>query len=568
MRKLNLIKGKKYHIIYGRKSKYTGKGESIDNQIELIKQKLEFKYPEIDLENDILVFTDEGFTGANTNRPDFQYMMDIIRQGYAKSLNCYRLDRVSRNVGDFCNLINELQKYGTEFLSIREDFDTRTPMGKAMLLICSVFAQLERDTIAERIRDNMMELAKTGRWLGGTTPTGFKSQEIQNITVDGKSKKLFKLTEILVEKNLVNLLKDKYIELKSQTGLETYTIQNNLKTKTGKRFTRWSLVNILSNPVYAMADEATFDYFTEKGAVVIGNREDYNGKYGLMVYNKTEQLTGKGKQDNPVTEWIVAIGKHKGFWTGKEYVEVQELLLKGANKRFRKPAKNNALLSGILRCSYCDSFMRPKLTQSYTPDGELKFSYLCELKDKSRSKMCNHKNLNGNEADKIIVNIIKKLANLSNDFYKAIKDIADGKFDTAESTSNEVLTLESEYKKNEHDIEVLIDRLKIVPADIVEEIGTEISKLKNANKEIEERLKLLNVDRTDVFKNEDSAKTVLDIMDNYFSKFDDLDLLRKRTLIKLLINSVYSDGEKLFINLVGSRKNVKLIGETLCDNSK
>ena len=102
----------------------------------------------------------------------------------------------------------------------------------------------------------------------------------------------------------------------------------------------------------------------------------------------------------------------------------------------------------------------------------------------------------------------------------------------------------------------------------MEEIGTEISKLKNANKEIEERLKLLNVDRTDVFKNEDSAKTVLDIMDNYFSKFDDLDLLRKRTLIKLLINSVYSDGEKLFINLVGSRKNVKLIGETLCDNSK
>ena len=128
MKNLNLIKGKKYHIIYVRKSKYTGKGESIDNQSELIKQKLLFKYPEIDIENDVLIFTDEGFTGANTNRPDFQYMMDIIRKGYAKSLNCYRLDRVSRNVGDFCNLINELQKYKTEFLSIIEDFDTITPM--------------------------------------------------------------------------------------------------------------------------------------------------------------------------------------------------------------------------------------------------------------------------------------------------------------------------------------------------------------------------------------------------------------------------------------------------------
>ena len=61
-----------------------------------------------------------------------------------------------------------------------------------MMFMISVFAKLERDTIAERIRDNMLELAKSGRWLGGMTPTGYKSEQIENITVDGKKRKLYK----------------------------------------------------------------------------------------------------------------------------------------------------------------------------------------------------------------------------------------------------------------------------------------------------------------------------------------------------------------------------------------
>jgi site-specific DNA recombinase len=60
---------KRKNVIYGRKSKYTGKGESVENQIDLCKQKLLSKFPEINPNEDILIFTDEGFTGANTNRP-------------------------------------------------------------------------------------------------------------------------------------------------------------------------------------------------------------------------------------------------------------------------------------------------------------------------------------------------------------------------------------------------------------------------------------------------------------------------------------------------------------------
>ncbi len=94
-------------------------------------------------------------------------------------LVCYRLDRISRNVSDFSALIEELNDRNISFVCIKEEFDTSKPMGKAMMYIASVFAQLERETIAERVRDNMLMLARTGRWLGGTPPLGYTSEKMQ-----------------------------------------------------------------------------------------------------------------------------------------------------------------------------------------------------------------------------------------------------------------------------------------------------------------------------------------------------------------------------------------------------
>ena len=545
------------HIIYGRKSKFTGKGESVENQVDLCKNDIILHNPNV-TDDDILVFMDEGFTGANLNRPAFQEMMNYIKKYGAIDLRCYRLDRISRNVGDFCNLIKELQNYDVPFISIKEKFDTSTSMGNAMMMISSVFAQLERDTIAERIRDNMMELAKTGRWLGGTTPLGYKSEEINKINYDGKKKKLFKLVEVPLEKSEVVLLKNKYKEIKSQTGLETYTIKNNLKTRLGKRFTRWSIVNILSNPVYSAADKDSFDYFTKKGAIVVGERKDYNGKYGLMVYNKTNQLKKKGAESNPITEWIVAIGKHNPFWTGKEFVEVQELLELGAKKRFRKPAVNNALLSGIIRCEYCGNFMRPKLYKE-NKDGTRNFAYMCELKDKSRKTRCQCKNINGIEVDKKVMEVLKEITAKNSSYLKKIQCLANGTGEHLTKEENEYYALNAEIKKNEKEIELLIDRLKIVPVDIVPEIAKEIQKIKAANNQITERIKELNVDTLSLIKNQDDAKLVMEVIENNIIDFSSLDLVQKRSLVKLFISSVYSDGKNIRVKLTGSKENSKTI---------
>ena len=210
----------KQYVIYSRKSKFTGKGESIENQIELCRQYIAMHFGEDAAEN-VLVYEDEGFSGGNLERPQFKKMMKDSQKIAFAAIVVYRLDRISRNIGDFAKLIEDLGDRHIDFISIREQFDTSSPMGRAMMYIASVFSQLERETIAERIRDNMHELSKTGRWLGGTTPTGYASESVKSITVAGKTKKVCKLKLLPDEAEIIYKIFDLYERYDSLTMTET-----------------------------------------------------------------------------------------------------------------------------------------------------------------------------------------------------------------------------------------------------------------------------------------------------------------------------------------------------------
>ena len=147
--------------IYSRKSRFTGKGESIANQIEECKKYCLYMLHEKEENISFTIYEDEGYSGKNLERPAMKRLLGEL-DGYDFFV-CYRLDRVSRSVSDFSSFIKKLEAAQVEFISVSESFDTTKPMGRAMMYIASVFSQLERETIAERIRDNMHELAKTGR---------------------------------------------------------------------------------------------------------------------------------------------------------------------------------------------------------------------------------------------------------------------------------------------------------------------------------------------------------------------------------------------------------------------
>ena len=325
--------------VYSRKSKYTGKGEAPGNQVELCKEYVRAHYGEAALEN-IAVFEDEGFSGGNLNRPDFKKMMDAAKKHRFQAIIVYRLDRISRNISDFAGLIEELSRLDIAFISIKEQFDTGTPMGRAMMYIASVFSQLERETIAERIRDNMHELAKTGRWLGGATPTGYASEAVQSITIDGKAKKACKLKLIPDEADIIRMIYDLYMEHDSLTITEAELMKCGMKTKNDKYFTRFSIKAILQNPVYTIADQDTYEYFIKVDSDLFSNKEEFDGIHGIMAYNRTNQEKGKTTEFLPPSEWIVSVGEHPGIIPGKVWVSIQESLE-------RNKAKSSANLAAM-----------------------------------------------------------------------------------------------------------------------------------------------------------------------------------------------------------------------------
>ena len=387
-------------FIYSRKSVDTGKGESIENQIEMCRQYIKTKFPDITDKN-LVLYEDEGFSAKNTYRPQFQKMLREIRTQKPDYLVCYRLDRISRNVSDFASLIEELNQRKISFLCIREEFDTSKPMGKAMMYIASVFAQLERETIAERVRDNMLMLARSGRWLGGTPPTGYRSERTQELLLDGKKKTSCKLQEVSSELHTVYLIYQKFIELKSLSGVSKYLLHQDLFSRNGKRFSPLSLKELLQNPVYCTADKNARQYFSAQGADVCFSEQECSNIFGLLAYNKRDYRKSNAPRQN-VSQWIIAIGKHKGLVSGKDWTLVQKILSDNNPVIKKQGSSHNdyALLSGLLFCGICGKRMFAKKRTGKNREGL--FDYLCSSKLQGGRFLCFCQNIGGLNADKLV----------------------------------------------------------------------------------------------------------------------------------------------------------------------
>ena len=353
--------------IYSRKSVFTGRGESVENQVELCRRYILSSFPAAG-EGDITVTEDEGFSGKDLNRPQFRRMMADLRRSPPDCVVCYRLDRISRNVGDFARLIEGLNRRGVALVCIREKFDTSTPMGKAMMYIASVFAQLERETLAERVRDNMRLLAASGRWLGGTPPTGYRSEQVRELILDGRIKTSCRLREAPGELAVVRAAFRAMLEVRTLRGAFRRLAEEGVAARTGRPFTLPGLRSLLENPVYCAADGDAWDYFASRGAQLCAPREAWDGTRGLLAYNKRDCAGGRAPR-NPVEKWIVAAGRHPALIPGERWVAVQRLLDGGGPR----PAVHNdrALLSGLLRCARCGGRMFAKRRTGVGRTGEV-----------------------------------------------------------------------------------------------------------------------------------------------------------------------------------------------------
>lgn len=531
--------------IYSRKSKFTGKGDSIDNQIELCREYVRGHFPEAD-SSDIVVFEDEGFSGKTLDRPQFQKLMRMQESKPFDVLVVYRLDRVSRNVGDFAKLIEKLNRSGTAFVSIKEQFDTSTSMGRAMMNVSAVFAQLERETIAERVRDNMYLMAKDSCWTGGTTPLGYISERVE-YSDGGKTRAYFRLTVQESEAAVVQLIYSEYLKTQSCRAVEYHLFEEGYRTRKGVLFDDVAVRRILTNPVYCAVDDLSIAFFEDRKCEVVAAKGS-SGDIGFMPYNRTNQQ----RELQTMDKWLVSAGAHKPLISSGDWIRVQKIL-EGNSAEYAKYAhrkktdcKPIALLNGVIYCS-CGAPMHPK---RYTTGGSA-FSYVCTQKERSRHKLCTVHNCVGKEADAAIRELILTADTDENIISRHIKKLRrnEGQVQSYRENLTKNISKSISEKQKQADNLTLSLASGNLDGAALEYVNRSLNVLL---KEIEE-LKVKLTKTAELTAADNSGVNGISSAKEYLAAhFEDIPLLRRRELIKRIIDKVVWNGEQLEVFLVTS----------------
>lgn len=329
--------------IYARQSIEKKDSISIESQIEFCKRECDGEFT---------IYQDVGFSGKNINRPSFEKMMSDIKEGNINKVVCYRLDRISRSITDFGSVWETLSSANVEFVSVNEKFDTSAPVGRAMLYIIMVFAQLERETIAERVKDNYYQRVKNGGWGGGVPPYGFK-------IVKNSGNKNATL-EVTKDMNVPIRI----FEMYAQPGTSLGTIARTLTSEgiKGPQREQWDTITVnrlLRNPAYAKCNADIYRYFKHKGAIIHNDVADFDGTKGAYLVGKRQSNDRKYKD---ISDNLFALSSHDGVIDSDIFIQCQEKL--DTNKQVKNTGKGKyTWLSGLIKCGDCGYSLKISLAK-------------------------------------------------------------------------------------------------------------------------------------------------------------------------------------------------------------
>src|SRR3954453_22894882 len=192
-------------------------------------------------------YDDGGYSGGSTDRPDLQRLLDDVRARKIDVIVVYKVDRLTRSLADFAKLVELFDAQGVSFVSVTQQFNTTTSMGRLTLNVLLSFAQFEREVTSERIRDKIAASKRKGLWVGGPLPLGYEMKE-------------GKVAVIEKEAERVRLIYHRYLELSGVNALvrdlrekDIYTKKRLLATgasRGGVLFERGSLFYLLRNRFY------------------------------------------------------------------------------------------------------------------------------------------------------------------------------------------------------------------------------------------------------------------------------------------------------------------------------
>jgi site-specific DNA recombinase len=192
-------------------------------------------------------YDDGGYSGGSTDRPDLQRLLDDIRSRKLDVIVVYKVDRLTRSLADFAKLVELFDAHGVSFVSVTQQFNTTTSMGRLTLNVLLSFAQFEREVTSERIRDKIAASKRKGLWVGGTLPLGYHMKDDKIAVIEDEAQR-------------VRLIYTRYLELSGVNALARDLGERNIRTKSrllatgttrgGILFGRGSLFYLLRNRFY------------------------------------------------------------------------------------------------------------------------------------------------------------------------------------------------------------------------------------------------------------------------------------------------------------------------------
>ena len=318
-------------------------------------------------------YDDGGFTGANMERPALKRLLADVETGTVNCIVVYKVDRLSRSLLDFTRIMEILDKHGATFVSVTQQFNTTTSLGRLTLNMLLSFAQFEREMISERTRDKMHAARRKGKWVGGNIVLGYDLTPKGGALLINKDeadrvREIFQL--YLKLGSLIPVIEE--LDRRGWTMKRWTTREGH--NRGGARFNKTTLHNLLTHVIYTghvkfegklcageherIVDDDTFNRVQERlnrngrrGGRRVGNK--YGGllnglvRCGSCGVGMTHTYVRK-KQT--LYRYYVCINAHQRGWNSCETKSVSASLLEGAViENLRRFAQQPAILSSVLR---------------------------------------------------------------------------------------------------------------------------------------------------------------------------------------------------------------------------
>lgn len=357
----------KYDIIYTRQSVYKENSISQETQRKYCEDYLHTSHLE-DLK--VLVLDeDKNKSGGTLDRPKLDKLRKLVRTGQVRSVIVYKLDRISRSLIQFAELMEEFEKHNVMFQATDIRIDTSSALGKAIVQILMVFAQLERENIIMRVSDAYQNRSQKGFYMGGRRPYGF---DLIEHTIEGKKTKRHIINE--AEMRQVEELFATYgIDGFSLRTVLKHMLEHNMQDLSGAGWSTAKISNILKSPLYVKADEKIYDYYKSKNIEFAEGLtlEMFDGTHSLQVYGRTKH----DETRDDYSDMMLVMLPTEGKIDSETWLKCQKKL--EANNQIGNAVSNKVTwLGGKVFCKECGHRMTT-IKGKPTKDGTITTYFNC-----------------------------------------------------------------------------------------------------------------------------------------------------------------------------------------------